>query len=67
MAETTDLMLSRSPDTIFVQALTERGSEFIDAYTALEFMVLDSGYIAIPTEGEFALVARAREEGLTVL
>jgi hypothetical protein len=48
------------------QGVTPEGEEFIDAYTALDMDVLDSGAISFPPEGVWAFKTRAREAGLVV-
>lgn len=67
---TTELMdvtiAKADPETAEVLAATIAGADFIDAYTALEIEVVDSGRIVIPETGVFAFVVRAREAGINV-
>lgn len=62
----TDLILSPHDETTEVTGDTEQGIAFVDAYTALDFEVVDSGRIVVPREGQEALEIRAREAGLTL-
>jgi hypothetical protein len=61
-----DLLLQRDGDVLVVSAQTSRGIDFVDAYTALELEVKDSGEIEIPLADEFALRTRASEAGLVI-
>lgn len=63
-----DIVLGRTKDDgrVEVEAVTDAGVEFVDAYTALDLDVVDSGRILIPEEGEYALRTRAREAGLSI-
>jgi hypothetical protein len=46
---------------------SERGEEFVEAYTALDLDAVDYGRITVPIDGLYAFRVRAREAGLTVI
>jgi hypothetical protein len=59
--------MDRPPgDLAIVQGVTPEGEEFVDAYTALDMDVLDSGAITIPSDGVWAFKTRAGEAGLVI-
>jgi hypothetical protein len=60
------LQRDRGLGVVHVQAESAAGVDFVDAYTALDLEVVDSGQIMVPLDGEFALLTRAGEHRLTV-
>lgn len=45
---------------------TDRGEDFVEAYTALDLDAVDYARIQLPAEGFFAFRVRAREAGLSL-
>jgi hypothetical protein len=54
------------PATVHVEALTEEGDEFVDAYTGPLVDVIDVGRIVIPSEAEVDFILAARRHRLKV-
>lgn len=61
----TDITLTPAPDlkVLYAEANTERGEEFLDAYTAPELVAVDVGRIIVPATGQAELVRQAAEQG----
>lgn len=64
----TDLTIARDSELMVaqVEGETAAGIAWIDAYTALDLVVVDAGRIIIPEAGLFALRERARAADLTM-
>lgn len=67
MQRQADIWLTRDSEWVVeVDALTDAGADFVDAYLGAMVVVIDVGRIVIPAEDESTFVAAAHAQGLVV-